>query len=247
MCFQVKLLYITFSFRSALWSRWQIYSPSPWCWASLLKSRKRALRGTKERKRVRVYSKYKSFLRVSLDWLKVCGLSQIWKYWGLSKIRLLPSREMLCGGFTRWFLPSAKSALKTTFTGECSVSYAFTLTSLCHFNSFFFTAFIKSSSLSSLRRTISGTTGLQRVTESESPSNIYLFFISVSGSKAFSASVSSSASAPRFLCWRTRWCASWSSDSLGICPWARRMPWSWRITWSREPPESTLTVRSDPL
>lgn len=44
--------YSCFSHRSVLLSRWQIYWPSLWCWASLLRSKKQALRGTKERRRV---------------------------------------------------------------------------------------------------------------------------------------------------------------------------------------------------
>lgn len=47
------------------------------------------------------------------------------------------------------------------------------------------------------------------------------------------SSASSFASALRCLCWRTHWCAFWSSDCHVICPWAQLTPWSWQITWSR--------------
>lgn len=63
----------------------------------------------------------------------------------------------------------------------------------------------------------------------------------------FYSSVSSFASAPRCLCWRTHWCAFWWSGCHVICPWARPMPWSSQITWLRGLLEFSLMVCEDPL
>lgn len=45
------------------------------------------------------------------------------------------------------------------------------------------------------------------------------------------------------LFWRTRWCGSLWSDCPESYRWARWMPWSWRISWSRERQASVWTVR----
>lgn len=118
-CVYFWLLY--FSLRSVLLSRWQIYWPSPWCWVSLLRSRKPALRGTKERRRVSTILFrlvfVPSVLMVSFALITMSGLLQIWRSWGRFRIRLLLSKETLCGGCTPLFLQSAKLAQKIMSTG----------------------------------------------------------------------------------------------------------------------------------
>lgn len=105
------------------------------------------------------------------------ALSQIWRSWGRSRIRSLPYRETLCGGFTPWFPPSAKWVQKTTFTGwylhvvgEFMMSCFYLCPAQFIIVPHLSAAFTKCFSQSNLRLTTSGTTGLQRATESECPS-----------------------------------------------------------------------------
>lgn len=63
----------------------------------------------------------------------------------------------------------------------------------------------------------------------------------------FYPSASSFAFVPKCLCWKTRWCAFWSSGSPVTCLWARQTPWSWQITWSKEPLPFSLTVGESAL
>ncbi len=113
--------FLCFHLRSVLSSKWQISWQCPWCWASQLRSKSPALPGTKERRRVRC------FLSLSVHHIPKIQNSvyanedayvfQVWRAWGPFKTRLLPSREMLCGGCTPWFPPSVKWDLKTMCTG----------------------------------------------------------------------------------------------------------------------------------
>lgn len=111
-------------------------------------------------------------------------------------------------------------------------------------------AFTKCFSQSNRRHITSGTTGLQRVTESEFFQIQFLLYWALWPYSAFvkiCSSASSFASAPRCLCWRTHWCAFWSSGCHVICPWAQPMPWSSQITWSRGLLEFSPMVCEDSL
>lgn len=105
------------------------------------------------------------------------------------------------------------------------------------------TAFTKCFSRSNPRPITSGTTGRQRATGSKLQMGVR--WLGRTRLRCLSCSVVfSCASAPRCLCWRTRWCASLSSGCHAICRWVRRMPWSSPTTWLRGLLAYSLTVSS---
>lgn len=271
--FRLWTVYPRLSRRNVLLSRWQIYWPSPWCWASLLRSKKLALRGTKERRRVS--DDY--FLLMMYLLVLVCMISFSFNTYLVcfrSGGPQVISESDSCHTERRCVVASycgsnhQQSWCKRLRPLVCICVYLNSLyCSDCTSYVFFLTI------LWMIYQIPLCVHSLHKVLFTEQPETYYkwdnwppesdrkwvflqlitVFLLTVSTNVTllswfvFHSSVSSFASALRCLCWRTHWCAFWWSGCHVICPWAQPMQWSLQITWLRGLLEFSLMVCEDPL